>query len=159
MIIKKAVREARVVLGNDFADVWYTFVRSFNRLKAPSQFVNPFNDDPDKVRKQTEDQFWGHFDSLLEQLKILQGFVSKKIKSEEGEVKDALLSLSAALSKAKNKFERFKEIKEEIEREGHKSDIRGEENFRSIKEVTMESHLLNARDNILLLASLKKEKK
>ncbi len=150
MIIKRGTRAARSTLGNDFADVWYTFVRSFNKLKVPTRSLSEvFSDDPDKTRENIEKQFLGHVDSLLGQLEILQGFVSKEVKKETEKIKETLLSLNADLSKAKDYLEKIKENKSEIKKEGYKSTfgvIRGK----------IESHLLNARDNIYLLASLKK---
>ncbi len=154
MIIKRGTRAARSVLGNDFADVWYTFVRSFNQLNVPSRsFTDVFSDDQDKVRADAEKQFFGHVDSLLEQLKILRGIVMKQAKSSEGKIKDALLSLNENLSDTQRDLDEIT---------GDKEDIKKKKEFKSafgVMKYTVEGSLLDARDNLYLLASLKNTKK
>lgn len=148
--IRKSERAARSTFGDDFADVWYTFVRSFNKLKAPSRSLSDiFSDDPDNAHAQAEDQFVGHVDSLLGQLEILQGFVSKEVKKEKEKIKDTLLSLNADLSKTEDFLRKIKTNKSEIQKEGFKSTL-------NVIKRKIKSHLLNARDNMYLLISLKK---
>ncbi len=149
MIYKIAKRSARSALGDDFADVWYTFVRSFNGLKAPPRFVGLFSEDLDKARAETGVQFLGHVLSLLKQLKILQGFVSKQADGEEGEIKKALLSLNANLSKAKDHLNLIKTSPLP------KGMVQIRTQF-GIARGSVELELLDAREKIYFLASLKK---
>jgi len=152
MIYKIAKRSARSALGDDFAEVWYTFVRGFNRLELPRRSINDvFSDDPDKVRKEGGDQFIGLIDALVEQGKILRGILLKQGRSEDGEIKEAMLSLGQNLSMA--------DVDLNIIRGNHTSKNKHFTTKFRIERKNIKRELLHARANIYLLASLKKAKK
>ncbi len=150
MIYKIAKRSARSALGDDFADVWYTFVRSFNRLNFRSvSLADTFSDSPDRLLNATAQipkQREGHTQSLVEQVEILKGLVSKQSKSEKNQtIRDALTALWQDLKSTQAELGKLPSVKDKSE-------------FSS-KKKKVEEKILHARNNIYLLASLKKEKK
>ncbi len=166
MIYKIAKRSARSALGDDFAEVWYTFVKSFNRLKAPPQFVGFFQDDLDKARTQAEKEFLSHLSSLSGQLEILQGFVSKKANTEEGKIKSNLLDLNVILSRVRVFLKQIVKPSEEVVKSAKRYGMNQNSGKQNILRVAFKKvkrplgiHLILARRKIREVASLKNTKR
>ncbi len=150
MIWKVGTRIARSTLGNNFADVWYTFVRSFNRLDFSSlSLADTFSDSPDRLLKATAqipEQREGYIQSLVEQAEILKRLVSEQsVPLFNAKIREVLTAL-------------YKDLKDAQTELGKLPSAKDKSKFSSQKE-EVEQKIIHARKNIYLLASLKKEKK